>query len=342
MTASVISLDGHHIDTPAALRALAAQDAPALYWLGNALKQRAYAFTTVTPLTHQRVNARPASAWACDMAGIFGWSRAFAASLPSPEVLDLMHAAGIVEDDNGVLRSRLRASTLDGQLYFHSAYPTTAADAVFFGPDTYRFIRVLHAALPCLTDRPHPVRRAADIGSGAGPGAITIALACPGAAVYAVDINPDALALTQVNAMLAGAANVEAINSDLLSGLDGQFDLIISNPPYLLDGEERAYRHGGGELGAGLSVAVVEEAIRRLAPGGMLLLYTGVALVGNADPFRTTIEPMLLAAGFHWTYEEIDPDVFGEELDEPAYAHIDRIAAVWLCATNPGKAALPQ
>lgn len=331
MTASVISLDGHHIDTPAALRALAVDDNPALFALGNALKQRAYAFTTVTPLTHQRVNARPSSAWACGLGGIFGWSRPFARSLPSPEVLDLMHAAGIVDEVDGVLRSRLRASTLDGQLYFHSAYPTTADDAVFFGPDTYRFIRALRAALPRLAT---PVLRAADIGCGAGPGAITIALACPEATVEALDINPSALALTRINAMLADAPNVVASTSDLLNGVHGQFDLIVSNPPYLLDPDQRAYRHGGGELGAGMAIDVVEQAIGRLNPGGTLMLYTGVALVGNADPFRVAVEPMLLAAGFHWTYEEIDPDVFGEELEQQAYEHVDRIAAVWLCATR--------
>ncbi len=66
------------------------------------------------------------------------------------------------------------------------------------------------------------------------------------------------------------------------------------------------------------------------------MLYTGVALVGKADPFRVAVEPLLQAAGFHWTYEEIDPDVFGEELERPGYEHVDRIAAVWLCATRPG------
>jgi hypothetical protein len=40
-------------------------------------------------------------------------------------------------------------------------------------------------------------------------------------------------------------------------------------------------------------------------------------------------------AGFSWRYGEVDPDVFGEELDTPAYAHADRISAVVLSATKP-------
>ncbi|MDB5973554.1 MAG: SAM-dependent methyltransferase [Nevskia sp.] len=309
--------------------------AQALCSLGRALQQHGYAFTTVTPLTQQRVNARAESAQAHDLAGIFGWSRPFTADAVAAPLLALMREAGVVDSEQGILRATLRASALDGQLYFHSAYPTTAADAVFFGPDTSRFVRALRCALAVLEQAP---LRAADIGCGAGPAAITIALAHPGAAVYALDINPSALQLTEVNAALAGAGSVRALPSDMLGGVAGLFDLIVSNPPYLLDRERRAYRHGGGALGAGMSLAVVEAAVVRLAPGGKLMLYTGVAIVGNSDPFRAAAAALLQAARFTWTYEEIDPDVFGEELDEPAYAHADRIAAVWLCATAPGAA----
>ena len=303
--------------------------------LGQALKQRAYTFTTVTPATHQRVNARAAAGWAKDLAGIFGWNRPFSADLPGDELLASMIAAGVVREMNGSLRSRVRASTLNGQLYLHSGFPTTAADAVFFGPDTYRFIHALRNLLSACG----AIGRAADIGCGAGSGAVTIALAHPGAAVFAVDINQAALEATALNARLASAANVIPVQSDLLTAVEGSFDLIVSNPPYLLDRQQRAYRHGGGDLGAGLAVAIVQQAIVRLRPGGCLMLYTGVAIVDNADPFRATVAPLLEAAGFNWTYTETDPDVFGEELDEAHYALADRIAVVCLCAFKPENAA---
>ena len=335
MSAAIISIEEHRIDQVLPHGAASAESKAALQALGKALKQHAYQFACVTPLTQRRVNARASAAWAYDLPGIFGWNRPFQAALPGPALLALMRRANLVNGGPGTLRSRLRTSTLCGQLYFHSAFPTTTADAVFFGPDTCRFIRALRASLPVLE---HPVRRAVDIGCGAGPGAITIAQAYPGAQVFGADINPAALVLTEVNARIAGVTNLIPVSSNLLKQVPGEFDLIVSNPPYLLDREQRAYRHGGGELGAGLSIAVVEEAIRRLAPGGTLLLYTGVAMVASADPFRIAIEPRLRAANFTWSYEEIDPDVFGEELDNPAYGFCDRIAAVWLCATKPGRA----
>ena len=153
--------------------------------------------------------------------------------------------------------------------------------------------------------------------------------------MLAVDINDERCDLTALNAALAGAADVRPLHSNLLDATDGQFDLIVANPPYLLDPCERAYRHGGGELGAGLSFDIVQAALERLAPGGRLLLYTGVAIVDGADPFLARIAPLLDAAGVRWSYEEIDPDVFGEELDEAEYRRADRIAAVWLKVLKP-------
>jgi methylase of polypeptide subunit release factors len=183
-----------------------------------------------------------------------------------------------------------------------------------------------------LTSLRTPPRRVADIGCGAGPAAIAIARRYPHAEVLALDINEVALALTRVNANVAGADNVTAIRSDLLGGVNGEFDLIVSNPPYLLDPAKRAYRHGGGRYGAGLSVAIVETALSRLRPGGSLFLYTGVAMTGPDDVFLAEIAPLLDQACSTWRYEEIDPDVFGEEVATPGYEDVERIRAVWLHA----------
>ncbi len=293
--------------------------------LARAVQSTGYAFTTPTPATHARVNARPGSAWAQDLAGVLGWSRPFHEGLLPPHILALMREAGVLVPGDAGLRSAVRLSSLDGLLFVHSAYPTTAADSVFFGPDTYRFARAILTRL----EQGGPVRRAVDIGCGAGPGAILVARACPNAEVLAVDINPSALRMTRVNAALAGV-QVAAVDSNLLSAVPGSFDLIVSNPPYLVDPDARAYRHGGGALGAGLSLAILDAALERLAPGGTLLLYTGVAIVNGTDPFKTAVLAQIGGSGASWTYEELDPDVFGEELDGGAYAAADRIAAVIL------------
>ena len=303
-----------------------------LYALGKILQKLDYRFTTPTPATTARVIQRPAKAQAHDLAGIFGWSRPFAAGTAPAAVLEALRAAGAVEQSGDKLRSLLRVSSIGDQLYFHSAYPTTADDSVFFGPDTYRFVRQLQLALPSLAAG---LQRCADIGCGAGAGAITVALACPDAVVHALDINAEAIKLTSINAALAGADNVIAGYSDLLHNADGEFDLMIANPPFMVDHQERAYRHGGGQLGDELSLAIVDAAVERLAPGGTLLLYTASAIVDGFDAFRDKALARLARAGLVASYEELDPDIFGEELLEPAYANVDRIAAVWLKATKP-------
>lgn len=284
-----------------------------------------YDFTTPTPATIARVNARPGAEWARDLRDVFGWSRPFRGGTVPAEIADAAEQAGVLMPAGEGLRSTVRLSSLDGSLFMHSAYPTSAADAVFFGPDTYRFARAIRHAMPPT------VRRAVDIGCGSGPGAIVVARARPEAEVLAVDINEAALALTRVNAVTAGVT-VDARHSDLLDAVDGDLDLVVANPPYLVDPGERAYRHGGGPLGAGLSLKILDAAIQRLSPGGTLLLYTGAAIIGGVDPFRVAAEEQLGGSGMRWTYDEIDPDVFGEELDGGAYATSDRIAAILLAA----------
>jgi len=239
----------------------------------------------------------------------------------------------VLEAHDGLLRSRVRWSSLDGLLFAHSQFPTQASDAVFFGPDSYRFAQLIHTH---LQQNFTAVQRAVDIGCGAGVGAIVIARARREAQVLAVDINPQALRLSAVNAALAEVANVEVARSDVLQDVPGQFDLIVANPPYMADPSERAYRHGGGTLGAGLSLRIVEQALPRLTPGGSLVLYTGVAMVDGRDPFLEALGQWRDSADFGWTYKELDPDVFGEELLTPGYQDVERIAVVALVVTRIG------
>ncbi len=298
----------------------------ALFELGRLLRDSGYSFTTATPTTHTRVNARAGNEFARNVRGVFGWSRSFFPAILPPRLWELMGRAGIARPDGERWKCTLRLSSLGGNLFFHSAFPTTDADSVFFGPDTYRFARAIAAHFERHTQ---PVRRAVDIGTGSGVGAILVAQARPDALLFGADINPVALRLARVNAALNGA-NVETRESNLLAGVEGEFDLIVANPPYLVDEAERAYRHGGGPLGAGLSLAIVDAALERLARGGALLLYTGAAMVDGNDPFRDALEAKLNAHDCAWFYEETDPDIFGEELECPAYERADRIAAVVL------------
>ncbi|MBD9579098.1 class I SAM-dependent methyltransferase [Pseudomonas sp. BGr12] len=305
-----------------------------LITLGQELQAQDYRFTTVTPATHARVNARPENQLAGDLQGVFGWSRLFPDALVSERMLALLETGGLLQRQDSQWRSAVRWSSLDDQLFAHSAYPTLETDAVFFGPDTYRFAHALHQYFQ--SGEAGNVRRAVDIGCGAGPGAILIAQAFPEAEVTAVDINPRALDFTRANAYLAGIDDLQIRQSNLLERIEGQFDLIVANPPYLLDPDERTYRHGGGAFGAGLSLRIVETALQRLNVGGSLLLYTGAAVVNGEAPLRRQLDALLIDRPVSWHYEEMDPDVFGEELDSSAYQQAERIAAVTLTVKRLG------
>ena len=307
----------------------------ALLLLGRWLQAEGYRFTTVTPATHARVNARFDVRKASGLRDVFGWSRPFSPHLLPPGPTSWLRHSGLLEpvgSTGGLGRSKVRFSSLCESLYAHSAYPTLDADAVFFGPDTYRFVALIQAE---LARRPLPAgARILDIGCGAGPGGIAAALTakacCP--ALVLADINPRALDFARANAALAGLNDVAFQQSDLFASLTGRFDLIVANPPYLVDAGERADRHGGGALGSALSLRIVREVLPRLAPGGRLVLYTGAPIVEGGDPFRDAASALLRQAGVAFSYREIDPDVFGEELDAPAYATAERIAAVALVA----------
>ena len=297
--------------------------------LARMVQATGYHFTTPTPATHARVNARPGAAKAHSLRDVFGWSRPFERGVVPPDIFGAMAEADVLEAvAGGTWRSRVRMSSLEGLLFLHSAHPTTAADAVFFGPDTYRFAQAISPHLQT------GVGRAVDIGCGAGPGAILVARAHPAAEVFAVDINRRALAFTSANAAVAGVL-LQAAESNLLSAVGGEFDLITANPPYLVDPAQRAYRHGGGPLGAKLSLDIVQASCGRLAPGGRLVLYTGAAIIDGKDPFFDAVAACLANSGLDWSYREMDPDVFGEELEHGAYVAADRIAAVVLEVRKP-------
>lgn len=302
----------------------------ALIALVDGLKDLGYNFTTVTPATHARINARPGAERARSLRDVFGWSRPFEEAVLPPALFALMRDAGLLVREGALWRATVRVSSLDGELFLHSAYPPSAADVVFFGPDTFRFVG---AVTGHLASRSRPIHRAVDIGTGSGAAGIAIAKRAPEADIVLVDINPAALHFASLNARLAGV-RVEPRRSDLLDDVSGEFDLIVSNPPFMIDRAGRSYRDGGGALGEGLSLAVVEAAASRLAPGGTLVLFTGAAIVEGEDLFRNAATGACEAAGLDWTYREFDPDEYGEELDEPAYAAAERIALVVLTATR--------
>lgn len=112
---------------------------------------------------------------------------------------------------------------------------------------------------------------------GTGTGIIALHAAKNGAVVTAVDKNQKAVKNARENAEKNGI-NIDIKQSDLFSNVDGMFDVIIFNPPYLpSDKMEEAWE--GGEEGIEITKKFLEDAARHLNPGGRI--YIVLSTLGN-------------------------------------------------------------
>jgi ribosomal protein L3 glutamine methyltransferase len=139
---------------------------------------------------------------------------------------------------------------------------------------------------PWISD-PWAVGRVLDVGTGSGCLAILAAEAFPEAAVDALDLSPDALAVARINVEEYDLENrIRLIESDAFSAIPGErYDLILANPPYV-DAESMArlpdeYRREprlaleGGEDGLDLVRLLLAQAARHLKPDGLLIVEIG-------------------------------------------------------------------
>ncbi|MEO1274040.1 MAG: peptide chain release factor N(5)-glutamine methyltransferase [Pseudomonadota bacterium] len=163
-------------------------------------------------------------------------------------------------------------------------------------------------------------RRVADLGTGSGCILVTLLVEWPGASGIGTDLSADALAIASENAERHGvAARATFLETSWLEGVEGRFDLILSNPPYIAaselpmlapevrDHEPRSALvpdpdPGGDGLGAYRAIAAA--ALQHLVPGGRLLLE-----IGHAQGLA--VSGLLRAAGLESV--ETRPDLDGRD-----------------------------
>jgi len=166
----------------------------------------------------------------------------------------------------------------------------------------------------------HPM--IADIGTGSGCVAVALAHSLPSASLYATDLSPAALDLARSNAARHAVEHrVVFLTGDLFEplrgrGLEGRLAAVVSNPPYIADGEvaglppevgsfEPKLALAGGVDGLALHRRLLDEAPEFLTPGGLLALEVGL---GQADRLRRMA---LVGGGYDWI--RTTPDAAGIE-----------------------------
>jgi release factor glutamine methyltransferase len=148
-------------------------------------------------------------------------------------------------------------------------------------PETEELVEFLESEIR------NPKSEIADIGTGSGVIALSLAIKFPEAKILAADISDDALALARENAAkLSLQDRVRFVKSDLLENVEGTFDFIVANLPYISTQDRhtlsREVSHDpeialfAGARGDELVHELIAQAPPQLRPGGLLALEIGI------------------------------------------------------------------
>jgi release factor glutamine methyltransferase len=146
-----------------------------------------------------------------------------------------------------------------------------------------------------------PVSSMADIGTGCGAIAISLALSLPQVKIYATDISASALKVAQINCQKHRVADrIRLLQGDMLNPLPEPVDLIIANLPYVTEvelpqvssaGFEPLEALGGGSDGLEKIRRLCQQVGDRLCPEGCLLLEMGQGQAGAVTTLLSGLSP---------------------------------------------------
>ena len=184
----------------------------------------------------------------------------------APAQLEDLERGGLIEaDGSGRVHCPIRISPFEGLLLAHDPEVVDAPEA-----DIVTGLNSAARTLASLTPR-RPAGRALDVGTGSGVQALLAAQHSDH--VVATDVNPRALAFTRLGAALSGFDHVETREGSFFDPVENEeFDLIVSNPPYVISPDAQlVYRDGGLDRDEVSRIAVTGAA-SHLAGGGLAMV----------------------------------------------------------------------
>ena len=153
-------------------------------------------------------------------------------------------------------------------------------------PETEHLIETI---LPLA--RSMPAAKIVDVGTGSGCIALALAKELPSAEIHATEVSPAALEVAEANAArLQMSSRIQFHDTDLLAGVDGEFDFIVSNPPYVGESEEdqvqlevRKFEPRAavfaGPTGVEVIARLIPQAHEKLTPSGWLVMEISGTIV---------------------------------------------------------------
>jgi SAM-dependent methyltransferase len=246
-----------------------------------------------------------------------------------PFLLEQLLDIGLLNQSDQMIRSEARLVRFEDLVIAHDfSHEITDQPAA---PDHVLGVGAASITLANLTPR-HRVESVLDLGTGCGIQALLASRHADH--VIGVDFNPRALNFAAFNARVNGVTNIELRQGNLYEPVkELQFDLIVTNPPYVISPESQYIYRDSGLPGDAISEQVIRQAPARLREGGYAIIlcnwhhedmenWTGRPQQwisrNNCDSWLLRFEtgdPLTYASAWLRPMESHDPEHYGDLLD---------------------------
>jgi methylase of polypeptide subunit release factors len=218
-----------------------------------------------------------------------------------PDAVDALAATGLVEVGRDVVPGS-RVAPIGEILLASDGFTRDADDPPDYVANYTPTARTCDLLTPRLRGG-----RALDVGAGSGIHALLAAR--HSSEVVAIDVNPRALAYTELNAALNGLDNVECRAGSYFAPVDGEtFDLIVCNAPFVVSPESRWVYRDSGFRGDDVTAHVVAGAAAHLAEGGYATLLGSWIVTDEDDPEARPVAWVEATGCAGWILASIESD----------------------------------